>query len=250
MPDTTLVSSMQSALLGCIGGGVATGLNYLLTRRKYLAETRKLEYEAEKIRRELENAVASIPAAVGYITAGIAERLLYTSTGRELGYDFDGKGVRLSRTVNGKSEDFGPPAAGSFGFEGDTINIHRANIDGRYQLWLANYLIDGKEMRMIPKDESIEGDRLLRISCKARVVNGQHTLRFVLADEANKWLAHTDQTITENPENTWTPLNTYFQVSAAKQCHLRIDDLNVSKAPSSVYIRDLVLAEKTARSAD
>jgi hypothetical protein len=67
-------------------------------------------------------------------------------------------------------------------------------------------------------------------------------LRVVLKnEELNKWLDNKSWTISSN---SWTPIKIYFQIPPADQCRLRIDDLDVTHAPSSVQIRNVVLAER------
>lgn len=60
-------------------------------------------------------------------------------------------------------------------------------------------------------------------------------------ERTNKWIATADKRVTEE---SWTKLDMYLPVSPSEECRLRIDDLEVSKVPSSVQIRNLVLIEK------
>lgn len=240
--SSTILSTLLSGLLS---GIVVALLNYLLTRKKTQAEIKKMEAETEKIRIEISK-LGNISATVSYnLVSSSTERIIYDSSQREIGYDFEGSEDFIWTTVDGKPAKASERGEGTLNFEkGGVLNIKRTNTEGRYQVWLLRYIFDGVEKPNIAKDELISGRRNLRLSCEAKVVGGEHTLKFVLKNEqTDRWLATEARRVTEN---TWSPLSLYFRIPANEECRLRLDDLEVSKAPSSIQIRNLVLAEKVS----
>jgi len=102
---------------------------------------------------------------------------------------------------------------------------------------------NGEPLPSIPRNDLISGQRRIRISFDAKVIDASHTLRVLLKDEKeDRWLAEESRTVSSNH---WSPIKIYFQIPPTNECRLRIDDLDVTKAPSSVQVRNFVLAEKT-----
>jgi hypothetical protein len=238
-------SSIVTTLLsGLLSGIVVAVLTYLFSRRKTNAEIRKLEAETEKIRVEISKSVDNISATVNYKLSNKSEQTIYQSSTRQIGYDFRGHEDFVWKSIDGKDVAIGQKARGNLEFEeGGVLNIRRTNTEGRFQIWLQRYIYDGVEKTSIPRDDLISGLRSLRVSCEVKVVGGEHTLRFLLKNEKdNKWLGQEERRITSD---TWTKLNMYFQIPPSEECRLRIDDEQVSHAPSSVQITSIVLAEKT-----
>jgi len=122
------------------------------------------------------------------------------------------------------------------------LNIKRTDVLGRYEIWLQRYIYDGIELAHIPINDLIAGKRKLRISCQAKSIGGEHHLDFVIKDEKTGYVpAHSKQKIVGN---NWTPVDLYFQVTPTENYILRIYDQEISNIPTSVQIRNLVLAER------
>jgi hypothetical protein len=231
-------SILTALLSGLVSGIVVALLNYFLTRKKTEAEIRKLEAETEKIRIEINNNVESLSATVNYRLANSEERIIYDSSKGNGGYDFKMQESRVYRD----DKAVGEKAAGAFTIKDGILNIQRQNTDGRIEIWLQQYFYDGEEKANIPKNALIVGQRKMRISCQARIVGGEHSLRFVLKNmEKGNWLADEKRKISSDD---WTMIDIYFQIPPTVDCVFRIDDEDVTQAPSSIHIRNLVLAEK------
>jgi len=209
---------------------------------KFRALEQKLETQTEKIRTQIGNNQENLSASVSYQVANTTERIIYDSKNREAGYDFKGSEGQIWKTVGGKDVATTSKGLGMLLFEKDSINLQRTNTDGRYEVLLQTYFYDSGEKQSIPKDEKVQGPRHLRIGCEVRVQGGEHTLKFVFkGSETGKWLAQGERRITQDQ---WVPVNMYFLVSPSEECRLRIDDQEVSRVPSSLQIRNFVLAEK------
>jgi hypothetical protein len=252
MSESNAFNIINTLLAGLLSGVVVAVLNYVFTRRKLIAEAKKAEVETEKIsleidklRLELRQNTEDISATINYQLPSISESIIYDSQNRDIGFDFEGKEAIIWKKIDGKDTPTTERAKGSIDFlEGGILNIQRINEDGRYSVWLLSYLYDGDEKPLIPADDLSVGQRKLRISFEAKVVGAEHTLKFVLKNlKTNRWIAHEDKRITEN---TWLPFKIYFQISPNEEVRLRIDDQDVSKAPSSIQIRNIVLAERTS----
>lgn len=244
--DTVASQSILTAIIAALLGGVgAAFVTYVFARPKTRAEIAKLRAETEEISLRI-NAVANISATTSYKSGEMAERIIYSSSNnKEIGYDFSsGMGQHVTKVVDGIDTQIGNRALGDLSFETDGIlNIERTNTEGRFETWLQRYSYDGKVNKIIPKEPQAT-QRVFRVSFEARAMEGQHTLRFVFKDEqTNKWLASAEKSIVDE---AWRNFDLYLPVSQARECRLRIDDLAVSRAPSSLQIRKIVLAEKTA----
>jgi hypothetical protein len=238
---TPTMSPIVTALISAIFGGVVVALiNHYLNREKSKAEIEKIRAETEKIQIEVRN----LSATVSYAIADADEKIIFD--GRR---SIDGFAVRgnAGQFWSGGKE---PKATsergeGTVKFEANGIlNVQRTNRVGRYELYIQQYAYGGKQYPFIPKDELIAGKRKLRISCEAKVVGGEHSLRFVVRNR------HTGQRFAEEIQkitvNDWTPVQVYLQANATEDSEVRIDDEQVSAVPSSVQIRNLLIAERAS----
>jgi hypothetical protein len=241
--DSGSAPNILAALLPAIFGGVLVALvNYIFTRGKTKAEIRNLEAQTEEIRIRMNN-VANISATLGYKSAETAERIIYSSENRDIGFDFSpGRGEHIWKNVGGKDTPIGDKGRGSLSFEaGGILHFQKENTEGRIESWLQRYSYNDVYSKSIPKDPTVT-QRIIHLSCEAKVIGGEHTLKFLFKNEkTNKGIASADKRVTEE---SWTKLDMYLSVSPIEECRLRIDDLEVFKVPSSVQLRNLVLVEK------
>lgn len=235
MADTT------SILSGIVGGAITAFLTHMLTKRKTDAEIQKLDAETKKILFDMANNAESLSATVNYHQlSGMAEQIIYNYAKGGSPHDFAGN----EDYIYVEHKRVGGQAAGAFEIKNGILSIHRTNTEGRFQVWLQQYYYNDVESPVIPKNELMSGRRKLRVSCEAKVTDDDHTVRFVFKDEkADKWLGSEKKRITSD---TWTQLDLYFQFSPLADVRFRIDDLEVSNAPSSVQIRNLVVAERVS----
>ncbi|MEA2819524.1 MAG: hypothetical protein QOJ86_1528 [Bradyrhizobium sp.] len=123
--------------------------------------------------------------------------------------------------------------------ENGVFQLDRANLDGRYVIELRR---KGRKAPSISK-HYIHVERVLRVSCEAKVEGGAHSLRFVLKNiETDKWEADQTKSI-KNSE--WERIDLYFSVPPTADLLFRIDDLRPSKVPSRLYLRGLQIAEES-----
>jgi len=241
----SLLPTVLPALITGLLGGVLGGLiNNLFTYKKTKAEVKKLEAEAKEINLRIDN-VSRISASIGFKSSDTAERVVYDSTQEGIGYGFPkGFGDYVWKRVDGKDARIGGRAVGSLTVEdGKVLTINRENSEGRFQVWLERYSYDGEIIKQIPKEPTLN-QRIFRLGLEARIVGGSHKLKFVFKNEEdNTWPASTEIKVTEE---AWTKFDLYFPVSPMEKCRLRIDDVDVTKAPSRVQIRNIVLAEKSS----
>jgi len=112
------------------------------------------------------------------------------------------------------------------------------NTDGRNEI---DVLWNGPEQPSIPKKHD-PSYRVLHITCDARVEGGEHTLRFVARDiAAKKWADSKTGRVTTTE---WTGLDAYLRVPSTSDLAFRIDDEQVSAAPSSVFIKNIKITEE------
>lgn len=95
---------------------------------------------------------------------------------------------------------------------------------------------------MIPKDDLISGKRKLRVSCEAKSVGGDHNLRFIIRDPSTGHRLAEDRV--RVTINNWTPYQVFLSADPNLDSQFRIDDEEVSHAPSSLQIRNIILAQR------
>lgn len=82
------------------------------------------------------------------------------------------------------------------------------------------------------------------MSCEVKILESPNSIRFLFKSQpGGVWLAA--QEIVANSK-VWTPINRFFEIDPAEDCYLRIDDYDAATVPSSVQIRDIVVAEWAA----
>jgi hypothetical protein len=208
---------------------------------------KNLKEATENIHSEIAKNAQNI-AAIGYelgppADARPAEQIIYSGVDREVGFDFSGRGGRIYTRVDGKDMPITPEGKGNLSFDHGLLNIERFDTEGRYEISLLAYNIGGTVKDVIPQTDASLSKRRIRLSCEARAVGGEHTLKFVLkGQQTGKWLAVDEKRLSGDE---WVTLNAYFLVDVTEACRLRIDDQDVSRAPSSVQVRNIVLAEKS-----
>jgi hypothetical protein len=139
-----------------------------------------------------------------------------------------------------KKERVGERAQGSLsiGNEG-LLTINRSNNAGRYEIHLRP---EGPEQPSFSKGADPPPPRSLHISCDIRATNATRKVRFVAKDEENeKWLA--SETRRVDPGD-WSTIDFYLWVDATQDFLFRIDDEEVSEAPSTLSIRNLKIVEE------
>jgi hypothetical protein len=229
----TIIGAFIAAVIGGLG---SAAVNHFVNRKKTKAETNKLLAETEKIQAEIRN----LSATVAYGLPNAEEVVVLDGTNGIDGFDVEGKEGRFWRSEPTSSEPLG---RGSLSFEeGGILNVRRQNTEGRFELWVRRYLFDKKSSRVIPKNDLKEGNRRLRVSCEAKTVDAEHTLRFLIRDE--KTGARSSERLERVSGNRWVPIHVYLQADATADTVLRIDDESVSAAPSSIQIRNLKIVEK------
>lgn len=229
---STFWTAVLPALIVAVVGGIGVAIvTHFLNRRKVNAETEKTLAEAEKIRMEIKQ-----PSASGGVPS---ERIVFDGRAAVTGFDITGRDGRLWNPDGTARSGFGH---GSIEFHpGGVIHVSRTNAEGRYELWFERYTFDGKEYDHIPANPLVAGERKLRITCEAKAIGAQHTLRFVVRNAIGGHpLYHVEKTV---GANEWTPIDAYLRVDPTTKTQLRIDD-EATSAPTSVQIRNLLVVER------
>jgi hypothetical protein len=227
---------------GVLSGAVVAVANHLLTKRKTAAEIEKLKAEAELTRaqaQQITNNLTNLSDKVGYKLSDVAdvnEAILYSSE-RSDTFDF-----RLAKIDS---------AEGELEVKAGILSITRSNSAGTLQIWLESYDYLGvAHRRLLPKNESISGDRKLRASCEIKAIGGEHTILFLIKGEKDPGGLHMAEKRQRITSDEWLAVDAYFRVSPGRDCHFRIDDRSVSAPGSSLQIRKLVLAERISSPLD
>jgi hypothetical protein len=230
--------SIITALISAVVGGVSVAfINYFLNRKKTTAEVNKLVAETEKIRTEMN----SLTQAVNNL-ADTNEKIVFDGRSAIDGFSIKGQGGQFWTGMGSEAKPISPRGEGTLSFEGNVLNIQRANKEGRFEVSLKQYSYNERVYSSIPVNEFISGKRKLRVSCEAKSIGGEHTLRFVVRDIYSGRRLADDAKVINKSE--WTLVQAFLQADPTEESELRIDDEQVSTAPSSIQIRNLMVAEK------
>jgi hypothetical protein len=137
----------------------------------------------------------------------------------------------------------GEKAQGQLTVRKNVIHITRTNSAGRFHVFLERLGTGNNRRRFLePSIEHSRRDLVFRF--RARVSDGTHVLRAaaheVDTDLKNfELLGDARQQITTR----WQPYEMAFSFDASRSAYLRIDDEDVAKAPSHVFIRYLQVTE-------
>ena len=176
-------------------------------------------------------------------SSATGERVIYHSSKSSIRRDFKGTPDAIWQ---GKGKDAKPISAKGLGElrfeEGGILNVRRTNTDGRFAVHLRSYWFPrGTTQSCLLKNELIGGERDLDFSFEAKASGAEHTVRVVLKnEETENWLGWGEVRVMNNQ---WTPFQLHFSIDPSFDCNLRMDDMNVSNAPSSVQLRNLRLVE-------
>jgi hypothetical protein len=169
------------------------------------------------------------------------DQVVFDGRGSIDGFAMRGQPGYLWTGIWPNSKRVGELGEGELAIElGGVLNIKRTNTDGRYELIVQQYSYGGRQHPVLPKDELIAGKRKLHITCQAKVVGGEHTLRFVINATDGQQLARETRRVTRNE---WIPIDAYLQAPATKDVEVRIYDEQIT-GPSSVQIKDLVITQR------
>lgn len=221
---SNLIVSFFSGILGA-------GVSILFNRKLYRLQVKDLEKKLNDKEDRLE--------FVEYQISNETGKIIYDGSNRNIEADFDGGPYYAwSDEKKGFLDVMGQ---GSHKIENGIIDINRTNTGGRYSLGLRRYNY-GNILPRIPIDKTINGKRKLKLTCEAKSIGAEHTLGFIFkANEDRDTLDYREYKVFNN---TWESVELAFSIDTDKESYLRIDDRDVSTAPSSVQIRNLILYEK------
>lgn len=260
MTDGTVLA----ALFGAAGGIVSSVGVSLLARKKTAAEAELATAEAVKARAEAARATAET-ARMSLETEELRKHQQQISSrvaNNEASLAYERSGARLLSVYDSDREPFNPldfqllqndGAQARLDIavddDGDTaLVLFRANSAGRVYLWLLRYDYLGSP-EVIPVGAAAGIRRRLRVQCEVRALSAGHTFLLVLKSVDSPPGEHLDERRERIEGEQWVSIDAVFSVATARDFRLRIEDRNVSAAPSRLEIRRLVITERDAPSA-
>jgi hypothetical protein len=131
----------------------------------------------------------------------------------------------------------GPIGEGNLSFHQDgSMQIQRNNTEGRYEIELRPF---GRMEPTIRKSARLE--RVFRVAFKAKTEAGTHAIRLVLKD--NQTGGWADHKIVNINVDDWQDFEIFLRAAPSLDLFLRVDDIGVTKVPSSVFLSSLRVAE-------
>jgi hypothetical protein len=119
------------------------------------------------------------------------------------------------------------------------LKVIRSNNAGRFEI---HFRPQGPKKPSFTRTAEPPPLRPLRVTCSIKADGASHTVRFVAKDEENeKWLASETRRVSAGD---WNPLEFYLWIDPTRDFLLRIDDEEVSEAPTTLFIRDLRISEE------
>ncbi|HEX8136713.1 MAG TPA: hypothetical protein VF544_03895 [Pyrinomonadaceae bacterium] len=236
------IGNIVAALISSVlGGAIVAFVNHYLSRSKTKAEIENMNAVTEKLKAETHVILYDVESLKRSATVANWNGIpIYDSSKRFSPLDFKGE----PRQIWNASENryYGLKGIGELKFElGEKVlNIERQNVEGTFEVALVYYLYNGLEQAFIPRNPALE-ERKLRIGYKAKVIGGEHYLRFVIKNiETGEWLKDYMSPVTLE---FWRSYDISFFVAPSIDIQIVIFDERLSKSPSSVQIKDLLVAE-------
>lgn len=180
---------------------------------------------------------------LGTLNKSKHQKVIYDGRNRGISFDFKGHPNSFWAGRGAEARRTSPVADGNLTFEsGGILTVSRKTMVGRFEIWLLEYDYQGTRGNVVPRRDKAFGDRKIWVHCEARAIDATHGLRFILKnEETESWLANEKWTV---EPSDWTPIDVYFRVDPSLDFWFRIDDEEVSRVPSRVQIRSVVLAEE------
>ncbi len=192
-----------------------------------------------------ENANPQLAVAAATFQISNAIRVLGPLRSRR-GVLYDSRRDPNSKLLQGKEsyiykEDkrVGDKAQGSLSFGSDgLLTIDRKNIAGRFEIHLRP---QGPKRPSFAKAMDPPPPRSIRVNCELKAEGATHKVRFLAKDEENEeWLAKETKRI---EPGDWNVLEFFLWVDPTRDFLFRIDDEEVTKAPTTLMIRKLTIEE-------
>ena len=105
-------------------------------------------------------------------------------------------------------------------------------------LLFKQYSYGDQRLSALPTDKLATGKRGIKITCYAKAVSGEHTLRFTLKTKKGQQLAGYEQKVTRNE---WTLIEAYLEAPHSEEVQVRIYDEQLIAPPGSIQIKDIVI---------
>lgn len=202
-----------------------------------LSAIRQHRHQLQNLRYEYTTRIAGMELSAYEKLTG-PEEVIYDSSKSNMQQDLSGRGTR--EWDYAAHQFLKHEGKGTHHLKDGAISIQRTNTAGRYELQLNRYAYNNG-FGKIPAEPSIKL-RKMRVSCEVRKDTASHVLRFVFKGESSQEVLDEKDHVVYSPE--WEKINLVFTISANENSYLRIDDLSVLAAPSTIEIRNLVLFEK------
>jgi hypothetical protein len=125
----------------------------------------------------------------------------------------------------------------------DTLVIDRGNTNGTVVAWLKKYdYIDGPTV--IPLGDAAGMRRMFRVRCEVQAHDAEHTFLLMFKLDGAPPGQFLDVRRHRITPGTWNHIDEHFDVWLSANCLLRLEDRDVSAAPSRIKIRDLIVTER------
>ena len=137
-----------------------------------------------------------------------------------------------------KGKPVGPKGQGNLIFNQDgSLQIQRSNIVGRYEIEIRPFGLTEPTIR-----KSARPERVFRVTFRAKNQGGAHEIRVVLKDnQQDRWVDH--KVVNVSADDDWQDFEIFLRALPSLDLFLRIDDIGVTNAPSSVFLSSLKVTE-------
>jgi hypothetical protein len=128
----------------------------------------------------------------------------------------------------------------------DILVIARDNKDGQVVLWLKKYDYINSP-NVIPHVGPWGTRRTFRVRCKVQAHDAAHTFNVMLKQVGTAEGIYKDvksHRITPDTDTLTPPIDDQFDVPLTGDCELRLEDRDVSAAPTRLEIRDLIVKDR------
>ena len=141
------------------------------------------------------------------------------------------------------NKEVGEQAVGKLDIKNGVLNLKRTNTDGRFIIRILEYHNNHIAGKFIKSNINLEGDRRILVSFKAKIIGGPHAIRVICTKKDSHLWVHGANFKFLIESKDYQDFNQILKVPASEDFNIRMEDIEVEHAQSSVQIRDFTVKE-------
>lgn len=141
------------------------------------------------------------------------------------------------------NKEVGEQALGKLDLKDGVLNLKRTNTGGRFIIRILEYHNNHIAGKFIKSNINLESDRRILVSFKAKIIGGSHAIRVICTKKDSHLWVHGANFKFLIESKDYQDFNQILKVPASEDFNIRMEDIEVENAQSSVQIRDFTVKE-------